>query len=90
MVFVKSIFSVCMLSFVSITIVFPCLSSADPLETVHLKNLSSQGNPLLGVTYGNRTFVTVGADGTILTSSDGINWTTKTSGTHSNLYGVAY
>ncbi len=35
-------------------------------------------------------FVTVGDVGTILTSSDGISWTERTSGTTNNLYGVTY
>jgi len=35
-------------------------------------------------------FVTVGNVGTILTSSDGISWTERTSGTTNNLYGVTY
>ena len=36
-------------------------------------------------------FVTVGNSGTILTSSDGISWTTqRTSGTSENLWGVTY
>jgi len=35
-------------------------------------------------------FVTVGDNGIILTSSDGISWTKRTSGTTKNLYGVTY
>ena len=35
---------------------------------------------LNGVTHGNNTFVTVGDNGIILTSSDGISWTKRTSG----------
>jgi fibronectin type 3 domain-containing protein len=34
--------------------------------------------------------VTVGNSGTILTSSDGTTWTSRTSGTTNNLYGVTY
>ena len=40
------------------------------------------------VTYGNNMFVTVGASGTILTSSDGIDWTEITSGSTFTLNGV--
>jgi len=43
---------------------------------------------LWGVTYGNGLFVTVGWNGTILTSSDGITWTERTSGTPIDLYGI--
>ena len=38
----------------------------------------------------NGLFVTVGDKGIILTSSDGISWTKRTSGTTKNLYGVTY
>ena len=38
----------------------------------------------------NGLFVTVGDNGIILTSSDGISWTKRTSGTTKNLYGVTY
>ncbi len=42
------------------------------------------------VTYGNSTFVAVGTSGTILTSSDGISWDNKSSGTSLTLSGVTY
>ena len=45
-------------------------------------------------TYDNNTesekFVAVGSSGTILTSSDGTSWTSRTSGTSSGLQGVTY
>jgi len=37
-----------------------------------------------------RTLVTVGDSGTILTSSDGTTWTSRTSGTGNKLLGVTY
>ena len=37
-----------------------------------------------------RMFVTVGWDGTILTSSDGTTWTSRTSGTSNSLRDVTY
>ena len=43
-----------------------------------------------GVTYGNSTFVTVSYGGDILTSSDGISWTSGTSGTTNALSDVTY
>ena len=49
-----------------------------------------QGNTLNAVTYGNSTFAAVGAAGTILTSVNGITWTSRTSGTTNTLYGVTY
>ena len=51
---------------------------------------SGTTNFLHGVTYGNGIFIAVGGDGTILTSADGITWTSRTSGTTSNFYGVTY
>ena len=52
--------------------------------------LRDQRNPLKGVTYGNGLFVAVGDVGAILTSSDGVSWTQRTSGTSNWLRGVAY
>ncbi len=40
--------------------------------------------------YGNSTFVVVGASGNILTSSDGINWTSRWFDTTYDFYGGAY
>ena len=37
-----------------------------------------------------KLFVSVGEDGTILTSSDGNSWTERTSGTSEDLYEVTY
>ena len=44
----------------------------------------------MGVTYANGTFVTVGESGTILTSSDGVTWTSRTSGTSDKIREVTY
>ena len=41
-------------------------------------------------TTSSPLFVSVGNSGTILTSSDGTTWTSKTSGTNEHLYGVTY
>ncbi len=60
------------------------------LNKWHLRNPLPQGSSLSGVTYGNGTFVAVGDTGTILTSSDGVTWTTRTSGTTNYLDGVTY
>ena len=50
------------------------------------------------MTYGNSTFIAVGGDdtdydndnGTILTSSDGTSWTSRTSGITNDIWGVTY
>ena len=51
---------------------------------------SETTNALSGITYGNSTFVTVGRNGNILTSTDGSTWTARTSGTLETLKGVVY
>ena len=45
---------------------------------------------LYGIVYGNSTYIIVGSSGTILTSTNGTTWTSRTSGTSNNLYGVIY
>jgi hypothetical protein len=52
-----------------------------------IRNLS---HPLRGVTYGDGLFVAVGSGDAILTSPDGVNWTTQTLGTGYGLNGVTY
>jgi hypothetical protein len=45
---------------------------------------------LRAVTYGNGLFVAVGDSGVVITSSDGITWTSRTSGVNNILYGITY
>jgi hypothetical protein len=52
--------------------------------------LRSTGKQLNGVAYGNNTFVVVGENGIILTSSDGMSWTVRNSGANAPLYSVTY
>ncbi|WP_240036784.1 S-layer homology domain-containing protein [Paenibacillus amylolyticus] len=52
--------------------------------------IRSIGQNMIGVTYGNGMYVAVGTSGTVLTSSDGVNWMTRTAGTATQLNGVAY
>lgn len=42
------------------------------------------------ITYGSGTFVAVGNSGVLVTSTDGRNWTTRTTGITKDLYAVAY
>jgi hypothetical protein len=51
---------------------------------------SGVASDLLGVAYGNSTFVVIGTGGTILTSPDGITWTQQTSGTANTLNAIAF
>ncbi|MGJ3244432.1 MAG: Ig-like domain-containing protein [Opitutales bacterium] len=47
-------------------------------------------NPLEGLAYGNGLFVTVGRNGTILTSGNGLSWTARDSGIQTDLSDVIY
>ena len=42
------------------------------------------------VTYGNSKFAAVGNGGTIMTSSNAMRWTSRSSGTNENLHGIVY
>jgi len=86
-------------SFISAYVIFllfililmsPGESNAGSLDYWHWRNPLPQGNTFYGVIYGNGIFVTVGGDGTIFTSSDGVTWTSRTSGSSSSLSGVTY
>lgn len=48
-----------------------------------------QSGPLQGAAFGDDEFIAVGQSGGIITSTDGTNWQSHTSGTSSTLYGVA-
>jgi photosystem II stability/assembly factor-like uncharacterized protein len=52
------------------------------------RNPLPQGNNLLSVTFGGGQLVCVGSKGTVLTSSDGINWNIRNSGTTEDLISV--
>lgn len=62
---------------------------SDSLEGWSLRS-SGVTNSLLGSTYGNGTFVTVGEGGLILTSSDGVDWTQRESGITESLRCVTF
>jgi hypothetical protein len=51
---------------------------------------SGTSEHLQGVAYGNGPWVTVGFNGTILTSTSGTLWISRSSGTTYDLQGVAY
>ena len=55
-------------------------------------NLSNIGVNLYSITYSESLglFISVGNNGTILTSSDGINWTSRTSGVSKDLNSITY
>tara|TARA_B100000959_G_scaffold194871_1_gene203820 strand:+ start:366 stop:632 length:267 start_codon:yes stop_codon:yes gene_type:complete len=60
------------------------------VSEISVPRTSGTSNVLWQATYGNSIFVVVGDGGTILTSSDGITWTSITSGTTNTLRGITY
>jgi hypothetical protein len=69
-------------------LVFTGTGHAGPLDTWTWRNPTSIG--ISSVAFGQNQFVAVGAFGTILTSPDGITWTTRTSGGSGYLASVTY
>jgi len=73
---------------------WPAVVLADPLDHWTLRNSwPTSFNALTGVACGNGRFVTVGGSSsaaTILTSTNGINWTSRTAGVNDLLSSVAY
>ena len=65
----------------------PVKAGVDALDTWQWRNPLPVGNTLSCVTFGNGTFVALGAGGTVLESPDGINWTNANTGpvTFSNI-----
>ena len=55
-----------------------------------IRILREHTDDLKGIVYGNSSYVIVGASGTILTSTNGTTWTSRTSGTSNDLKGVIY
>ncbi len=65
-------------------------AQGQPGEEWEWRNPLPQSHSLLGVTWGGGQFVTVGEGGTILTSSSGVSWRSRTSGTTSYLRNAAW
>ena len=65
-------------------------ASADPLDTWLWRNPLPQGDNIWTVAYGNGIFVAAGYRGAVLTSTDGITWTARDSGTDYGISGIAY
>jgi hypothetical protein len=63
---------------------------AEPLDIWHWRNPSPPGNDLKGVAYAQGKFIAVGDEGTLLTSSDGVKWMERETGTDYGLNAVAY
>jgi hypothetical protein len=75
---------------VFLCIFFPFTASADPLANWR-EVTSPSDHWFYGITYGNGTFVTVGDYGTIITSTDGVAWSSPIQTGYTNhLYGVGF
>lgn len=61
-----------------------------PNRSFQIRHFASGGSFLWGIAAGGGVTVAAGTGGTILTSSDGINWAHVNSGTSEWLLGVAY
>jgi hypothetical protein len=69
---------------------FDIRTSPDPLASWHWRSPLSQGDGLNAVVYGNGTFAAMSEGGAILTSPDGVMWTSRNPGIGANLHGVTY
>jgi hypothetical protein len=65
-------------------------NNSGPFDNWEWLNPKPQGNDLFDAAYGNGTYVAVGTLGTVVTSSDGANWTSRHIGTLDPLAAVAF
>ena len=87
--FIKSFLPISTVFFVLLSIFFPFPSDASPPDN-WITITTGTDDTFYGITYGGGTFVTVGYNGRILTSPDGVIWTPKTSGDTHHLNAVAH
>lgn len=59
------------------------------LDSIQVSNIGSSDN-LRHIAYGNGSYVAVGANGTVLSSTDSINWTKHNSGSTAQILGVTF
>ncbi|MEM9243521.1 MAG: hypothetical protein AAGA27_05630 [Pseudomonadota bacterium] len=64
--------------------------SSNSGENWNLENTNQNNGVLNSITYSDGQFVAVGQGGTIVTSTDGVNWTTQTSTTTETLNRIIY
>jgi hypothetical protein len=65
-------------------------AAVDPLDNWHLRTIPGPAFNLQCISFGEGTFVAVGDQGTIVSSTDGINWVAQNSQTTNNLSGIAF
>jgi photosystem II stability/assembly factor-like uncharacterized protein len=76
-------------TFLALLFLLPAQSHATSLDNWVMVT-SPSNNWYYGITYGNGTFVTVGAYAAILTSADGVAWASRTAPITNHLYGVGF
>ncbi len=70
--------------------VFADTQSSNVTTINFTKDVDSVKDNLHGITFGNNTFVAIGRDGVVKTSSDGVSWTTGSSSTHALLLNIVF
>ncbi len=66
------------------------ISSSDGLVWTQCYAGSGPGTALNGIIYGGGQFVATGNNGTIVSSTDGVNWVPRSSGVTQDLGGICY
>ncbi len=64
--------------------------AGDPLDSWQWRNPLPTGNNLFGIAFLNNNFVAVGEAGSVFTSSDGVSWTTKSTGLSNAVRNVTF
>src|SRR5437870_2927627 len=90
LVIVKNLIRLPVLALVHLLSLWPQLLRAEPLDHWHLRYGLPTPNSLNGTTFGKGLFIAVGDAGTILTSSDQVNWLPRKSGTTQPLQAITY
>ena len=69
-----------------------CSHSADSLDVWHVRSQVEPNNPQypLCVSFGGGVFVSGGARGAVGSSTDGISWTTRLTGSSQSIFNIAY
>ncbi len=75
--------------FIFFLISFPYPAIANPLDNWSTVTTNTD-DWFYKITYGDNTFVIAGAYGKILTSPDGLSWTSRSLGDTNHLYGVGF
>ena len=78
-------FFICYVSFISVH-----TANSDPLDNWHQRGAGVTAEDLEAVVYGNGTFIAVGRNGTIVSSADGVLWTSLNSGTTKWIKAISY